>query len=205
MLQIEVLGASLPWRDILTNEGPGTKLIELAKSIQMEINPFLSRSNTRPFDGTSANVSVSEPVQSSSSSNNWLDLLTGEDGFSNHIDQPVTERIVDQGSEFLDFLDQAAVEYQGAAKSEISFSSSVETGTQGSSSQQYINCLKSLVGPQMVYYYYYYYLRNRSSTIFKVLFQKMEVRKYSSCTTQLKYIIDIFSMKIELIHLLLPH
>ena len=118
----------------------------------MEINPFLSSSDTGPFNGNSAHVSVPAPVQSSSSSNNWLDLLTGEEGFPNHIDEQVTESTVDEGSDFLDFLDQAAVEYQGAAKSEKSFSSSVNTGTQGSSSQQYINCLKSLVGAQMVYY-----------------------------------------------------
>ena len=82
-----------------------------------------------------------------------VDLLTGEESFSNHIVQPVTGNIVDNGSDFLDFLDQAVVEYHGGAETDNKFSSSQDGRNPISSSQQYISCLKSLVGPHLVRHY----------------------------------------------------
>ncbi|KAL5578722.1 hypothetical protein UlMin_011164 [Ulmus minor] len=148
--EIEVLGVSLPWRGgIFTNEGHGIKLIEHAKSVQQEATPFLSSSDTNPFLGTPSHENVSASVQSSSSGNNLVDLLTGEESFSNHIVQPMTGNIVDNGSDFLDFLDQAVVEYRGGAETDNKFSSSQDGRNPISSSQQYISCLKSLVGPHL--------------------------------------------------------
>ncbi|PON83295.1 SAC domain containing protein [Trema orientale] len=153
--EIEVLGVSLPWRGVLTNEGPGATLVEIAKSFQEEqsqsfqedTNPFLSGSEANPFFGASSLENVSASTQTSASGNDWVDLLTGVDSFSNNIAQPVTENIVDKGSEELDFLDHAVVEYHGGAASDKKLSSSQDRKTSGGGSQQYISCLKSLAGP----------------------------------------------------------
>lgn len=147
--EIEVLGVSLPWRGIFNNEGPGATLIDLTKSVKEETNPFLSGSDTNPFNGSSFHENASASVQSSSSGNNWPDLLTGGERLPDHIAQPVTENIVGQGSDLLDFLDQAVVEYHGGAENDKNLSSSGDCRSSVSSSQQYINCLKSLAGPQM--------------------------------------------------------
>lgn len=147
--EIEVLGVSLPWRGILNNEGPGAALIDHTKSIQEDTNPFLSSSDTNPFNGASFHENVSTSVQSSSSGNSWVDLLTGGESFSDHVAQPVTENIVGQGSDLLDFLDQSVVEYHGGNESDKNLPSSRESSSSGSHSQQYINCLNSLVEPHM--------------------------------------------------------
>lgn len=150
LLQIEVLGVSLPWRGILTNEGPGATLVEIAKSSQNETNPFLSGSDNTPFSGASPLENVSASVQTSAPSKDWVDLLTGVDDFSNHTTQPVTENTVNKGSDLLDFLDQAVVEYHGGAESDKKLSSSQDSKTSVGSSQQYISRLKSLAGPMLV-------------------------------------------------------
>lgn len=150
LLQIEVLGVSLPWRGILNNEGPGAALIDPTKSVKEDTNPFLSSSDTNPYNGASFRENVSTSVQSSSSGNSWVDLLTGGESFSDHVAQPVTENIVGQGSDLLDFLDQSVVDYHGGNESDKNLSSSQEISSLDSRSQRYINCLYSLVGPHMV-------------------------------------------------------
>ncbi|KAF4352525.1 hypothetical protein G4B88_013355, partial [Cannabis sativa] len=149
--EIEVLGVSLPWRGILTNEGPGAKLVEISKNFQEETNPFLAASSeTNPFSGASSHETVSTSVQPSASSNDWVDLLTGGESFSDHVAQPVTvNTTLDQGSDLLDFLDQAVVEYHGVAESDKKVLPSQDSKTSASSSEQYISCLKSLAGLQL--------------------------------------------------------
>lgn len=149
MLQIEILGVSLPWKGVFTNEGHGKRLIELAKNSQKEINPFLSSSDSNPFLGTSSNENMPPLVQQSASANLWVDLLTGEDTFSDPILQPVRRNTVNEGSDVLDFLDQAVVEFHGAQDDHI-HSSSQDLQPSDSSSQQYLTCLTSLAGPSVV-------------------------------------------------------
>jgi hypothetical protein len=149
LLQMEILGVSLPWKGVFTNEGHGKRLIELAKNSQKEINPILSSSDSNPFLGTSTNENVPPLVQQSASANLWVDLLTGEDTFSEPILQPERGNAVNEGSGVLDFLDQAVVEFRGAQDDHI-HSSSQDLRPSDSSSQQYLTCLTSIAGPSVV-------------------------------------------------------
>ncbi|XP_004287153.1 PREDICTED: uncharacterized protein LOC101296222 [Fragaria vesca subsp. vesca] len=144
--EIEVLGVSLPWKGAFNKEGPGARLPEQAKIFQNETNSSLSRSNTNPFYGASSKI-VPPPVQPSASANNLVDLLTGEI-ISEHFAQPVIGNAVDKQGDLLDFLDQAVVEYHGA-QNDLKLSSSHDGRSSDSSSQQYIDRLKSLTGPRM--------------------------------------------------------
>lgn len=89
------------------------------------------------------------PVQPSASGNNLVDLLTGEVMLSEHVAQPVIGNTEDKGGDLLDFLDQAIVEYHGA-ETDHKFPSSHDGRSSDSSSQKYINCLKSCAGPRLV-------------------------------------------------------
>lgn len=89
------------------------------------------------------------PVQPSASANNLVDLLTGEVILSEHIAQPLIGNAVDKGGDLLDFLDQAVVQYHGA-ETDHKLSSSHDVRSSDSSSQQYIDRLKSFSGPRMV-------------------------------------------------------
>jgi hypothetical protein len=157
LLQIEIIGVSLPWKGIFTNEGPGATLIELAS--KKETNPFSSTSESNPFLSTSTNENVTPSVQQSASANLWADLLTGEDSFSEAVSQPSRGNVLNEGSDLLDFLDQSVVEIRGAQ--DDTYSSSQDVRPSDSSSQQYITCLKSLVGPTMVCCYLLHVALNR--------------------------------------------
>ncbi|TQD80193.1 hypothetical protein C1H46_034247 [Malus baccata] len=143
--EIEVLGVSLPWRGVFTNEGPGARLPEHAKNLQNENIHFSSGSKTNPFSGASFTENVLPPVQPSASANNLVDLLTGEMVLSEHIAAPVIGNVEDKGGDLLDFLDQAIVEYHDAETDHKSH----DGKPSDSSSQQYIDCLKSVAGPHM--------------------------------------------------------
>lgn len=147
--EIEVLGVSLPWRDIFTNDGPGARLWELDKKCQKDTNPFLSGVDINPFAGSSlSNDSIMPPVQQDASANLWLDLLTGEGTHSKSISQPATGNDMHGGGNFLDFLDEVVTEKSGSV-ADSKLSSSQDGRSPDGDSQQYINCLKSLAGPRM--------------------------------------------------------
>ncbi|KAL1327253.1 hypothetical protein HN51_037325 [Arachis hypogaea] len=142
--EIEILGVSLPWKSVFTNEGLGGRLIEHVKKYQEELNPFSSGSELNQFNSSSTE-NVSPPVQGGNSADLLIDLLSGEDPLPHPLAQPVTEH-VHYESDPLEFLDQA-VEYHGA-KSDCQISSK-ETTHSDSSTAQYLKCLKSLAGPSL--------------------------------------------------------
>ncbi|GAV86822.1 WW domain-containing protein/Syja_N domain-containing protein, partial [Cephalotus follicularis] len=147
--EIEILGVSLPWCGVFTNEVHGARLTELSKRFHKETNAILSSPDTNPFFGTSLpNKSLSASGQQGGPANNLVDLLSGEDIFSESASQPVMNNVVYNGSESLDFLDQAVVNYRGADTDHKSASSHDERSPD-TSAQKYINCLKSLAGPHM--------------------------------------------------------
>jgi hypothetical protein len=162
--QVEILGVSLPWRGVFSNEGPGARITELAKKTHEESNLFLSSTETNPFSSASLSNDITPSIQKSDSTN-WLDLLTGDDMFSDPLSQPVMQYDVHEGSDnmfshplsqtvtqnnlheendLLGFLDQAVTEHRGTVADDKLSSS------QDSSAQKYINCLKLFAGPQMV-------------------------------------------------------
>ncbi|KAL5784249.1 hypothetical protein ACOSQ2_006641 [Xanthoceras sorbifolium] len=147
--EIEVLGVSLPWRGVFTNEGSGARLIELAKKIQVENKPFMSSSDANPFsDASLSNENVTKSVQQGASANPWVDLLTGGGTFSDPVCEPVVSNVVYEGDNVLDFLDDAVVEYR-AAETDHKASPTEDGRPPDSGTHQYINSLKSLAGPHM--------------------------------------------------------
>ncbi|KAB5530058.1 hypothetical protein DKX38_020139 [Salix brachista] len=160
--EVEILGVSLPWRGVFSNEGPGARITELAKKIHEESNLFLSSTETNPFTSTSLSNDITQSNQKSESTN-WLDLLTGDDTFSDPLSQPVMQYDVHEGSgnifshplsqqvtpnnlheenDLLGFLDQAVTEHHCTVAGD-------KLSSQDSSAQKYINYLKLFAGPQM--------------------------------------------------------
>ncbi|XP_028782790.1 probable phosphoinositide phosphatase SAC9, partial [Neltuma alba] len=144
--EIEILGVTLPWRGMLTDEGPGRRLVEHVKKFQKESNPFLSGSDRNPYNSSSPKK-LSQPVQRSTSADPFIDLLTGEDPLAHPLAQPGTENVVHNESDALDFLDQAVVEYQ-SVKSDNNISA-VKDASSDPGAEQYLSCLKSLTGPSL--------------------------------------------------------
>ena len=130
------------------DEGPGGRLAHLTKTIHKEINHFSSGSGTNPFLAPSLNEDLSEPVKTSASADQLIDLLSGEVTFTDTISQPVSGTAVHQGEDLLDFLDQH-VGFHGA-ETDVKVSPAEDPKVADSCSQLYINCLISLVGPRMV-------------------------------------------------------
>ncbi|KAF6171493.1 hypothetical protein GIB67_018017 [Kingdonia uniflora] len=154
--QIEVLGVSLPWKDIFTKEGPGEKFSELLNKIHKETNPLLlCGSGTNPFaDGSLSNENVMPSTQPSAPVHNSFDLLSGDFGFSEPISQSEipfsTGNVGSGGNNFLAFLDNAVIDYKDSAPE----SKSVNLPQDGKSTddtgvQHYLSCFKALSGPQM--------------------------------------------------------
>ncbi|XP_011037364.1 PREDICTED: probable phosphoinositide phosphatase SAC9 isoform X2 [Populus euphratica] len=161
--EVEILGVSLPWRGVFSNEGPGARITELAKKTHEESTLFPSSTETNPFSSASLSNDITPSIQKSDSTN-WLDLLTGDNMFSDPLSQPVMQYDVHEGSDnlfshplsqpvtqnnlheendLLGFLDQAVTEHRGTVADDKLSSS------QDSSAQKYINCLKLFAGPQM--------------------------------------------------------
>ena len=159
LFQVEVLGVSLPWKGIFTNEGPGSRLFEIIDNLPTEHNPFQSALDVNPFGdsaldvnlfGNSAlsNEKVSSVAQPDASANLWVDLLTG-DLPSESISQPVTGNSVHEEGGFLDFLDEAVTEHLND-ETNSKLISSQHRRHSDNGTQQYINCFKLLAGPNMV-------------------------------------------------------
>ncbi|XP_022734790.1 probable phosphoinositide phosphatase SAC9 isoform X1 [Durio zibethinus] len=146
--EVEILGVSLPWNGVFANEGYGARLTELAKKFQKETNPFLSGLDTNPVSGTSPSNEALSTLARQGSANDWIDLLTGGDVFSESVSQPVTENAAYEGGDLLDFLDQAVVDCHGPETDHKSLTPQ-KGSPQESGTQKYINCLKSLTGPNM--------------------------------------------------------
>ncbi|KAL0305215.1 UNVERIFIED_CONTAM: putative phosphoinositide phosphatase SAC9 [Sesamum calycinum] len=143
--EVEILGVSLPWRSIFSQEENGARFVERISSHQKETSPFLSETDTNAFASNLTNDRRPPSVQSESSANSFLDLLTGELRFSDSISQPATEAVVNKGNDLLDFLDDAITQpvSDGSDHSKIVSSQ----GHSDNGSQQYITSFKLLAGP----------------------------------------------------------
>ncbi|KAF3523617.1 hypothetical protein F2Q69_00049533 [Brassica cretica] len=148
--QIEVLGISLPWKRMFTSDRTGGRLAEIARITKEDELHFSSCSDMNPFAAKSLQTeTVSTPVQQKDPfPSNLLDLLTGEVSSSDPFPQPAVESIASGGNDMLDFLDQAVVEYSGSETAPgVSFPQ--DKSPRESASHLYLNCLKSVVGPNM--------------------------------------------------------
>ncbi|XP_019056722.1 PREDICTED: probable phosphoinositide phosphatase SAC9 isoform X2 [Tarenaya hassleriana] len=148
--QIEVLGVSLPWKEVFANGGTEGRLAQLARKTNEDKNPISSCSDSNPFAATSLQTeALSTPIQQQNPfPSDLVDLLTGEIISPDPISQPMVEHVARQDSDLLDFLDQAVVEYHGS-ETVPSGSSPQGQRPNDSNAQLYLNCLKSLAGPNM--------------------------------------------------------
>lgn len=139
---------------MLTCERTGGRLAEVARKTDEDEIPFSSCSDLNPFAAKSLQTeTVSTPVQQQDPfPSNLLDLLTGEDSSSDPFPQPAVECIASGGNDMLDFLDQAVVEY-GGSETVPGGSFPQDKSLRESGSHMYLNCLKSLVGPNVVCYF----------------------------------------------------
>ncbi|WCJ21885.1 hypothetical protein M5689_004000, partial [Euphorbia peplus] len=145
--EIEVLGVSLPWDGVYNNYGPGARIAELAKQDVVESSLHLSSTDKNPFSSTSLpDENLTAPIQQSASAE-WLDLLTGGDEISEAVSHPLSQNNFQEGSDILDFLDQAVTEDHGSeAIHKLSPSQDIKSSDSGS--EKYISCLKTLVEQQ---------------------------------------------------------
>ncbi|KAG5010707.1 hypothetical protein JHK87_019222 [Glycine soja] len=143
--EIEILGVSLPWSDVFTSEVPGTRLVEHVKKFEEELNPFVSDSDTNPFNSSSSEK-ASPPKQGGTSADLFIDLLSGEDPLPHPLAQPVTENIVYQENDPLDFLDLSVENHSAKINGKVS---SEDARHADSSAEQYLKCLKTLAGPSL--------------------------------------------------------
>lgn len=163
IMQVEVLGVSLPWRSIFSHEESGASLIECLNGHSKEVNPFIAETNTNHLDATSTNHREASPFQSEPSANSFVDLLSGEVVFSDTISQPVAESVVHEGGDLLNFLDDFISEpvSQGnnnlgdvvrqSVSQENNNSKIVSSeGPSDNGSQEYIRLFKFLAGPHWV-------------------------------------------------------
>ncbi|KAI3468569.1 hypothetical protein Pfo_025232 [Paulownia fortunei] len=143
--EVEILGVSLPWRSIFSHEDSGARFIESINGHPKEINPFLSETDANSFAAAITNDREPPSLQSESSANSLVDLLTGEVTLPDSISQPVTEIIVHEGSDLLDFLDDVVTQPVSDGNHHSKIVSS--QGPSDNGSQQYIRLFKLLAGP----------------------------------------------------------
>lgn len=84
--QVEILGISLPWRDLFASDGPGMKLWEHIKKIKIDTNtnhplPSDDVNSDNPF------APASSALPPAKSGGTWVDLLSGDDILSGSISQ----------------------------------------------------------------------------------------------------------------------
>ncbi|TYJ44804.1 hypothetical protein E1A91_A02G009400v1 [Gossypium mustelinum] len=135
--EVEILGVSLPWNEVFANEGRGAKLTELATKYQKETNPSLSGSDTNPFSSTSISDEAVPASAKQGAAYKGFDLLPPGDLSSEPVTYPVTD------------LDQAFVGGCHGPETDCKSSTSQDSKPQENGSEKYLNCLKSLAGPNM--------------------------------------------------------
>lgn len=142
--EVEILGVSLPWRSIFSHEESGASFIECLNGPSKEMNPFLTETDTKPLAASLTNHREAS-LQSESSVNSFLDLLTGEVAFPDTISQPVPETVVHGGNDLLDFLDDDLS--QPVSQGNIHPKIASPQGPSDNGSQEYIRLFKLLAGP----------------------------------------------------------
>ncbi|KAL3635791.1 putative phosphoinositide phosphatase sac9 [Castilleja foliolosa] len=143
--EVEILGVSLPWRSIVSDEDNGARFIEQINSHLKEMNSFPSEADSSPFDASIANDINPKSLQSESSANPLVDLLTGEVIIPESNSQPVAEAVVHEGSDLLDFLDDIVTQPVSDTNNHSIIASSQRPSDNGS--QEYIRLFKILAGP----------------------------------------------------------
>ncbi|XP_024985073.1 probable phosphoinositide phosphatase SAC9 isoform X1 [Cynara cardunculus var. scolymus] len=133
--EVEILGISLPWRDLFASDGPGMRLWEHINKVKKDTNPLPSDVNSNPF-AVSLTNDVLPPAKSEKSTSTWVDLLSGDDIISGSISQPVPEAALHDP-----FLNPFHDHDEANDSPKVSVQDKVPTEC---GPQQYISCYKML-------------------------------------------------------------
>lgn len=90
---------------------------------------------------------MSPSLQPDKSTNLWVDLLSGDDGLSESISEPVVGNDVHEGGDLLDFLDDFV---QRPVQNDSRSIPSQEQKPSDDGAHQYLNSFKFLAGQHMV-------------------------------------------------------
>ncbi|KAI3820125.1 hypothetical protein L1987_13983 [Smallanthus sonchifolius] len=131
--EVEILGISLPWRDLFASDGPGMKLWDHINKINKDTDPFPSDINSNPFSIND----VLPPAKSENTTSTWVDLLSGNDFIPGPISQPVPEPAFHDP--FLNPFHDHDEANDPPPKVSVQDKEPTESGT-----QQYISCFKKL-------------------------------------------------------------
>ncbi|VFQ87587.1 unnamed protein product [Cuscuta campestris] len=145
--EIEFLGVLLPWRFIFNGEGPGLRLYEDINRHHLEANPFMSGFETNPFASNLSNDDVLPTTLADTSSNSWVDLLTGEIRTSDSVTEIAGGTVAHKERDLLDFLDDSIVEQQHGVN-DATNAISLE-GASDDCTHKYIDCLKHIADPNL--------------------------------------------------------
>ncbi|KAL9254486.1 putative phosphoinositide phosphatase SAC9 [Drosera capensis] len=151
--EIEVLGVSLPWKGVFTADDLPAGLSAHASPHQREkgvndnYNPFSIDLNANGDLGSSiSSKKVPTPVQSAGTSNNWLDLLTGESIEPDPMPQAEVHNSELGGGDLLTFLDHAVDQGPTVTDNRLFQSQDIKSSTGGV--KEYIEFAKFIALPK---------------------------------------------------------
>lgn len=136
--QVEILGISLPWRDLFASD---IRLWEHINKIKQDTHTItITNTNTNPLLSSDANSNPfstdDNSLKSQNSSSTWVDLLSGDDIISGSISQPVQQTALHDP-----FLNPFHVDDEESEPPSPKVSVPLPTE---SGSQQYISCFKTM-------------------------------------------------------------
>ncbi|GAB2293209.1 Probable phosphoinositide phosphatase sac9 [Dionaea muscipula] len=144
--EIEVLGATLPWKRVFTVSGLPAGLCDHATKQKKENDSLLPNLDANAHVGSSiSNEKVSISMQASSPSSNWMDLLTGDSTDSDSLPQAAIENS-GFGGDLLNFMDHAVNEASAQTNNQSFPSQDMKASI--SSINQYIKFVKSFALPK---------------------------------------------------------
>lgn len=161
--QVEVLGVSLPWTGIFSNNSIGADFIKLLQENSAKIAKLHRSSDvkdsTNPFiDNPTAHASSQSFVQPSLA-NNVFDFLSGDYAIPNQLDNSNISRSTELSSgELFDFLDSSAADSHFSASSEVPSELHNESAEESNSIQLYLNIFRSFPEPNKVTTCYFPFL-----------------------------------------------
>lgn len=139
-MQVEILGVPLPWKSIFSNEDSDASFIQ-------RLNGHSKDKDAKHLAGARTSYRELASINSVSSTNSLVDLLTGEVVLPSSVSQPVAETVIHEGGDLLSFLDDVTQPVSdGNNYSKIV--SPQEPTDDGS--KQYIRLFKLLAGPHWV-------------------------------------------------------
>ncbi|OAY64186.1 putative phosphoinositide phosphatase SAC9, partial [Ananas comosus] len=150
--EVEVLGVSLPWTGIFSNNSIGADFIKLLQENSAKIAKLHRSSDvkdsTNPFiDNPTAHASSQSFVQPSLA-NNVFDFLSGDYAIPNQLDNSNISRSTELSSgELFDFLDSSAADSHFSASSEVPSELHNESAEESNSIQLYLNIFRSFPEP----------------------------------------------------------